>query len=417
MLDRVRSYVRRRFGPPSPPPLSALVLSGGGARAAYQAGVLHYIAEAFPGTNFPIQTGVSAGAINIAHLANHPGTFARAAGDLVANWEEITADHIFQSESSFHFLKRVVLGNGDGDEATDLLAHRHGFLDTSPLRAYLEATLSTVDGRLQGITDKIMRGDLKACAFVTTNYGTGQTVTWVQGEDITQWERPSRVSIQTTLTVDHIMASTALPIIFPAIRIGDAWYGDGGIRLTAPLSPAIHLGANRILAISTRYNRSRGEADQPVIHGYPPTAQIMGIMMNAIFLDMLDQDAVTLGRINQLLRRLPPRKWDGLKPIRLLLLRPSRDLGRLASGYELKITGALRLLTRGLGSDETKSPDWLSMLLFDREYMATLMNIGYEDGRRQHDVLEAFFDEDAPEAPLDESGALWLTKGSAQLVH
>ena len=178
--------------------------------------------------------------------------------------------------------------------------------------------------------------------------------------------------------------STALPLLFPAVRVGNAWYGDGGLRLTAPLSSAIHLGATSIFVISTRYGRSRREADEPVVVGYPPAAQIMGLLMNAIFLDMLDQDAHNMRLINDVVRNLPPQQRDGLRPIKLFVLRPSVDLGKLAGEYEFKVGGALRLLTRGLGTSDTKGSDWLSMLLFQDEYVDRLVQIGWEDGRRQH---------------------------------
>jgi NTE family protein len=192
------------------------------------------------------------------------------------------------------------------------------------------------------------------------------------------------------------MASTALPLLFPAVRVNGSWYGDGGIRLTSPLSPAVHLGATSIFVVSTRYPRSRREADMPAVVGYPPAAQVMGLLMNAIFLDVLDQDAFNMQRINELVRHLPPRKRNGLRPIKLLMLRPSIDLGRLAGEYELEVKGALQLLTRGLGTGETKSPDWLSMLLFENDYIDRILNIGWEDARKQHDEIARFLDDTVP---------------------
>ncbi|MDX1429736.1 MAG: patatin, partial [Rhodothermales bacterium] len=214
---------------------------------------------------------------------------------------------------------------------------------------------------------------------------------WVQGRNIGRWERPSRIGINTTLTVDHIMASTAIPILFPAIRIGDAYYGDGGMRLSAPLAPLVHLGSTRILAISTRYQRSRAEADDPAFVGYPPMSQIFGLLMNAIFLDALDQDALTMERINELLAQLPARKRMGLRPIELLVLRPSVDLGKLAGEYESKVTGVLGLISKSMGGKRSKSPDWLSMLLFEPDYVSRLIEIGYEDAHDQRATLEGFF--------------------------
>jgi NTE family protein len=156
------------------------------------------------------------------------------------------------------------------------------------------------------------------------------------------------------------MASSALPFFFPAIEVEGAWYGDGGIRLTAPLSPAVHLGASRIMAISTRFARSREQADRPAIVSYPPPAQVAGVLFNAIFLDQLDGDALELRRINDLIGRLPDSERDGFRRIELLMLRPSVDLGLLANEYEAELPRAFRFLTRGLGTKETRSNDMLS---------------------------------------------------------
>jgi NTE family protein len=382
------------FGAPPAAARHALVLSGGGARAAYQAGVIHYIAETFPEANFPILNGVSAGAINAAHIANYDGPFAASAASLVKTWESIHEEEVYTPASSFAFihgfLRHVIGGrwvrrsNGEDEE------ERRGLVDTAPLREYLKRQLETESGVLTGVSRNIERGRIRALAIATTNYLTGQTVTWVQGSDIRGWEQSNRVGINTTLTVEHIMASSALPILFPAVRLGNAWYGDGGIRLAAPISPVIELGADKILVVSTRYERSRREADEPSVNGYPPPATIIGVLMNAIFLDLVDRDARILERFNGLLEKIPPWKETSLRPLDMLLIRPSRDLAKMASQYEANPEGVLWLLTRGLGTGESKSPDWLSMLLFEHDYMMDLLTIGYEDGRRQRDDIERF---------------------------
>jgi NTE family protein len=175
------------------------------------------------------------------------------------------------------------------------------------------------------------------------------------------------------------MASSALPFLFPAVEVDEAWYGDGGIRLTAPLSPAVHLGARRIIAISTRYARSSDEAARPAIVSYPPPAQVAGVLYNSIFLDRLDGDALELQRINSLIARLPASERDGFRPIDLLMLRPSVDLGRLANDYEPELPRGLRFLTRGLGTRETRSNDMLSLIMFQNDYIRRLVDIGEAD--------------------------------------
>jgi NTE family protein len=186
------------------------------------------------------------------------------------------------------------------------------------------------------------------------------------------------------------MASASLPFFFPAVEVDGNWYGDGGIRLTAPLSPAVHLGASRIIAVSTRYARSRDEADQPVIAGYPPPAQVAGVLYNAIFLDQLDSDALEMRRINDLIARLPEAERNGHRPIELLLLRPSVDLGRLANEYEPELPRPFRFLARGLGTREMRSNDMLSLVMFQGNYVRRLLEIGEADAAARLDEIRRF---------------------------
>ncbi|HKI85517.1 MAG TPA: patatin-like phospholipase family protein [Thermoanaerobaculia bacterium] len=376
---------------PSPPQEGhdlALVLTGGGARAAYQVGVLRTVWHNFPDAAPQVITGVSAGAINAAFLAAHPGDSRDAAQDLRDLWLDIGPEDVFQIGTgtlTSNFLRwGVRLLSGGSAKAPQV----RSLLDTTPLRAFLERALSAVDGEIAGISNNLEKGRLKAFALSGLNYGTGQTVTWVQGCEISTWERPHRVSLKTRMTVDHVLASSSLPILFPAVNIQGNWYGDGGIRQSAPLSPPIHLGANRIIAVSTRYARSGGEAALPVISGYPPPAQILGTMLNAVFLDMIDQDALRLTRFNALLNELPEERRGGMRPIDLLVLRPSRDLGRLAAEYESKLPRTFRFLTRGLGTRETASPDLLSLLMFQSDYLAELIRVGERDTEARLDEIE-----------------------------
>ena len=374
------------------------MLSGGGARSAYQAGVIRYIAEAFPGLYFPILTGVSAGAINTSQLANHVGTLDAAARQLEGSWRDLSVERVFEVESGLSILWGMLWRDGsDGDGrrhplSTADVRGTHGLLDTTPLWHFLREKLdATEDGLLSGVQQNLDDGRLKAAAVITTSYTTGQTVTWVQGQDFDLWERPNRISFQAELTVGHVMASTALPLLFPAVRIGDAWYGDGGIRLSAPLAPAVHLGADRVLVISNHYKQSRAEADRPSVTGYPSAAQIIGILMNAIFADALDQDALMMDRVNKLVAELPKHRRMGMKTIDFFQLRPSVDLAKLGFEYKDRLPASVRFLTNGLGTGDTRSPDWLNVLLFLPEYVDRLMDIGYHDARDRHDDLAQFF--------------------------
>lgn len=365
----------------------ALVLSGGGARAAYQVGLLRYLRRAFPDFRFQIIAGTSAGAINAAYVAGHPGTMAEAAAGLADVWASLTFDNVFRVDASALAKSVVRWGTRLLSGGAHLVTRAKGLLDTAPLRTLLSSVMATVSGELVGIADNVENGRLSALALTTLNWATGQTVTWIEARDVTLSSNPQRRTAKARIGIDHVMASAALPLLFPAVRIGSSWYGDGGVRLLAPLAPAIHLGADRILAVSTRYRRTQSEADQPVVRGYPPPAQVIGTVLNAVFLDQIEQDAQALRRFNRLLSKLPPEQRDALRPIDLHILQPSVDLGKLAADYQEELPKGLNFLTRGLGSHETRSADLLSLLLFHPDYLQKLMEIGERDAEAAHERL------------------------------
>ena len=368
----------------------ALVLGGGGARAAYQVGFLRALGRMFPELEVPILTGVSAGAISAAYLANHPGAFGAASEDLARIWESLTVDTVFRSDSTSLLshamrwgLRLISGGKKIGQPA-------RGMVDTQPLRQFLHEVLHSADGKLTVANEKLASGRLRSLGITTTKYATNQSITWVQGKAGSDWARSNRRSVRAEITVEHVMGSCALPLFFPAVQINGEWHGDGGIRLTAPLAPALHLGAGRLIAISTRYQKTQIEADRPANEGYPPPATVLGVMLSAIFLDMLDYDAMNLQRLNELLESLPEEKRLGLRTAGLLLLRPSQDIGKLATVYEPSLPGLFRFLTRGMGTRETKSPDSLSMVLFEPEYLRRLIEIGEADAIQRREEITAF---------------------------
>ncbi len=345
----------------------------------------------FPELEVPLYTGVSAGGINAAHLANHTGSFQEKVEALVELWHSLTIDQVFDV-SPWSLARNVVrwgvelalLGGRDSETRV------RGFVDTRPLRDFLREHLSDDPKGFPGIAENLDAGKLKAVALSTTCYSTGQTTTWYEGRQIDEWERPNRVGVSGELHIEHVMASAALPLFFPAVKVGDGWYGDGGVRLTAPLAPSIHLGAGRILAVSTRYGRSAEEARQPNFTGYPAPAQIAGLLMNAIFLDLLDHDAAHLERINDLLARIPP---DGPRPFRqvdLFVVRPSHDIGKLAQEYEPALPKAFRFLTRRLGTQRSRSNDLISLIMFETGYLRRLIAIGEQDAQARLDGLQRF---------------------------
>ncbi len=383
-------------GAPAEPGGTALMLAGGGARAAYQAGVLSGIARRRPEQKIPILTGVSAGAINIGYLAAHPGDLEEAAAGLVRSWRSLTTEEVVRSDplSMLWIAVRWVMALLSG--GVRLAQRTRGLVDTRPLRSFLQRSM-----RAEGIAENVASGKLDALALSALSYQTGRTVTFVQTDRPVS--PPStgvhhRV-VRARITVDHIMASAAIPLLFPAVKVGQQWYGDGSFRYTAPLAPAIHLGAKRILAISARYRQSGWEARQPEVLSYPPPARIIGLLFNSVFLDTLDWDAARLRRINGLLAKIPEpgRDATGLRHVDLLVLRPSRDLGRLATEYQGRLPSTLRFFVRGLGSPDQRSADFLSYLLFESAYISRLIELGEDDVERDWPRIEAFLDGERPE--------------------
>jgi len=376
----------------------AVVLTGGGARAAYQVGFLRHLASRYPDFAPGILTGVSAGGILAADLAARKGLFADAVEDLSVLWRGLTMSDVFRvdpanlSSRVARWGLRLVSGGAPGTPRARSL------VDTAPLRELLVRSLQIApDGAIPGLAKNLASGVVDAFALTASSYTTGQSVTWVQrreGCGLLTWERPRRRSITGCVGVDHIMASSALPFFFPAVQIDGSWYGDGGIRLTAPLAPAVHLGARKIIAVSTRYPRFESEAGLPVANGYPPPAQVAGVLLNAIFLDLLDADALRLEQINGLVDRRPIESHDGLRHIDLLILRPSQDLGRLANQFEVDLPRGFRFLLRGLGSRETRSNDLLSLLMFQQDYIARLIALGEADARSRAAEIETFMADD-----------------------
>ena len=371
----------------------ALMLSGGGARAAYQIGFLRVLAREFPEVVPGILTGVSAGGINAAYLAARQEPFARKIDALAEIWGALRIDNVFRVDLRDLASRSVRWGGRLLSGGKYPMPPARSLVDTEPLHELLNGLLQAEDGEIAGISRNLAAGWLRAIALTASSYTTGQSVTWVQTCSdcgIDTWERPQRKSAASTLRVEHVMASSALPFFFPAVQVDGAWYGDGGVRLTAPLSPAVHLGAKRIIAISTRYARSREQADRPQITSYPPPAQVAGVLFNAIFLDQLDGDAMELRRINALIERLPETARDGFRRIDLFMLRPSVDLGQLANAYEPELPRAFRFLTRGLGTKETRSNDMLSLVMFQSDYVRRLIELGEADAAAKTRELGEF---------------------------
>lgn len=373
----------------------AVMLTGGGARAAYQVGLLKGLATHFPDLRIRIITGASAGAINAVYLAAQQGSLMEKARRLEAMWCELNCDSIYQFDWKAFLPFRAALASLMPKKTRFTRSRARALVDTAPLRSLLCRILETPCGHpIRGIEENVRSGELAALALMTLDYSTGQTVRWVQGRNFDRYEGPNRRTAATQLTVEHVLASAALPFVFPAVQIGNAYHGDGGIRLAAPLSPAVQLGATRIIAMSTGYQRLPEEAATPVVSGYPPAAQIVGQLLNAIFLDGIEEDVARMERMNDLLRKMAPDERDGLRPIDLLVLRPSVDLGKLSGAYEKFLPRKVKLLVRAMGVKETESPDFVSLLMFEPTFTQRIIALGEADVGSRLDEIRAFLGED-----------------------
>lgn len=367
----------------------AFALSGGGARAAYQTGVLSHIGERLPRLRVPYLTGVSAGAINVGFLASYRGDLREATRALKRRWLSLTSEEVLRTDPGSLLKVGLRVGGSLLGGGVGFSPRFRSLVDTAPLREFIARNIA-----VGAIGERIEAGFIEAVGLTAMSYQTGRAVLFVQGES---GARPRRASahyrlVRTKISVDHVLASASIPLVFPAVKLGQQYYGDGSFRSAAPLAPAIHMGASRIFTISARYRRSELEARQPDTTGYPPPARVLGLLLNSVFLDTLDWDAAALRRINHLIDRLPPdaSERQSLRRIGLLILRPSRDIGKLAREFEIELPPSLRFLVRGLGTQGAKNADFLSYLLFESEYIRALVELGEADAEANWDRIEAF---------------------------
>jgi NTE family protein len=373
----------------------ALALSGGGARGAYQVGALRALAELFPDqrqTPFPILVGASAGAITSSFLAARANAFPHGVARLVDFWSHIRPEDVFRTDAQtlakggLKWVADLSLGGWIG-------RHREkSLLRSDPLQTVLEARLD-----MDAVREHIERGTLHGIALTATDYRTNLAVTFFDGApEIAPWTRSTRLGDRQRLTIDHVMASSAIPIFFPAIRIGERYYADGCLRSMAPLSPAIHLGADRILAIGIR---SPGIRERPVesadgADAYPSLADTAGLFLNALFVESLETDIERLERINHTLEHVPgstvAANGISLRNIPLFVLRPSTDLGALAKDTLARLPVFVQYLFRGLGVSGSSGLDLLSYLAFDSAYTLKLLALGYADAMAQANALVDF---------------------------
>ena len=370
---------------------TALVLTGGGARAAYQVGVLRALAHILPHgapNPFPIVCGTSAGAINAAAIAAGATDFHRAARRLQLVWRNFRANQVYRTDpirlaaTGVRWLLEPVLRRFGMSKPVSLL-------DNTPLRELLKARLD-----LHEVGDVVSAGKLRALAITASSYDSGESITFYQGNDLLSgWRRARRVGVRVEIGVEHLLASSALPFIFPPTRIHREHFGDGSMRQMSPLSPALHLGAQRLFVISVGREISE-QPERVKVDTYPSLAQIAGHALNSIFLDGLESDIERLERINRTLRLIPPDSRDSevfqLREIDVMVMHPSQDLGALAAQYARTLPLMVRILLGAIGGMRRDGGTLVSYLLFEQDYCRALIDLGYKDTMMRREEVQRF---------------------------
>ncbi len=382
----------------------ALVLPGGGARAAYQVGVLQAILQITqertppgqqPQIPFRIITGTSAGAINAASLASNAMNFELAVERLQGVWRNFSVEKVFRCDTrtvlsnAWHWLVALIRGTLGKGKARSLL-------DNEPLRALLEAHI-----RMARI-DQVIRADvLQAVAVTAAGYSCGRAVSFYQSrEPVAPWSRRRRQGLEESLRLEHLMGSVAVPFIFPAVNIGGEYFGDGAVREGAPLSPAIHMGAERILVIGVRDPREAAETTE---HERPSFGYIAGYMLDALFQDGLQSDIERLARLNRIVEQAGGEaiaNLDGVpfRRITARLIVPSQSITDIAKRHAHRFPRAVKAMLRAIGGGALLK----SFLLFDSHYCGELVELGYADAMARRAGLEAFLFDAQPPGDVDQ---------------
>ena len=371
---------------------TALVLPGGGARGAFQVGVLRAIAEMVPHgciNPFPVISGTSAGAINSVVLASKARRFRVAVAELEKVWGHFRSEQVFRTggltmlKSSLHWFAAIVLGGM-------IVGTPKSLLDNAPLRSLLSRNI-----RFPRIQASIDAGHLHAVAVTAAGYGSARSTTFYQAANgVPPWSRTRRNGSRQPLNLDHLMASIAVPMIFPPVKIGGEYFGDGAMRQATPLSPAIHLGADRILVVGIRDEAALPAPDPDHPQPLPSFAQIAGYMLDTLFADGLYSDLERMTQINQLIDSVPESARSGslkrMRPIDTMVVLPSEDLRDIAHRHLKQMPLPVRTLLRGLRGRNKSEDRLLSFLLFEQAYTRELIELGYQDAMKVKDQLYEF---------------------------
>lgn len=373
---------------------AALVLTGGGARAAYQVGVIKAASEIWgeqPGNPFPILCGTSAGAVNAVALACFANEFATAVSRLTRIWRNFEVNQVYKARTgdivwSVAQWMSAMLGGW--------LVHQRplALLDNSPLRALLERHMD-----FDRIGRNIAAGHLHAVSVTCSGYSSGESLSFFEAHPgVLPWKRARRIGLRRPITVDHLMASSAIPFVFPAVKIHREYFGDGSMRQIAPVSPAIHMGATRMLVIANA--SSEGEGRSVAADRYPSPAQIAGHALASIFQDSLAVDLERLQRINETWGLIPPelreRAGVSLRPIETLVITPSQRLDDIAAKHAGSLPAALRRVLHGFGAYGRAGSSVLSYLLFERAYTRELVRLGHADAMARRSEIAALLRSD-----------------------
>jgi len=365
----------------------ALLLTGGGARAAYQVGVLSAIAELYPrnhGIPFKVLCGTSAGAINATALACYASCFRLGVKKLEWVWKHFQGRQVYRSDlvGVARHLLRLLAGNLLADYGNRI---RFSLLDASPLRQLLETLLD-----FRRIDRNIQHGYLEALAITASDYYHSRSITFFQGHPHHhEWRRAKRCGNRAIIGVQHLLASSAIPFIFPPVRVGQDFFGDGSIHQLSPFSPSIHLGAEQVLAISL----GQRPADLPVVpRPFPSSAIIAGHLLDTVFSDTINSDLERLQRINSTLGYLPPTRRSDLvlRPIDTLLIQPSANVDAIARRYYQDLPLAVRILLRMLGIKADSESSIASYLMFEQRYTQELIRLGRKDAKEQESAIRQF---------------------------
>lgn len=369
-----------------------LILSGGGARAAYQVGVLKAIQKILPketANPFDVIAGTSAGAINGVALASYAENYRIGIRHLERIWGGFQPDHIYRTDFTGvsaclgRLARTTLIGRKYKHDRVSLL-------DSSPLRELLSQVI-----QFDNIQKAIDNGALHAMSVTGSGLESGESVSFFQGHySITNWQRHRRIGYRARVTLDHLMASSAIPMVFPSVKINDEYYADGAVRQLAPISPALHLGAEKVLVIGVS-GVAHKRKEKVEITGYPTPAKVMGHMLNAAFLDSMETDVERLQRINRTVNMIPEnvRKKHGmeLKPIDLLEISPSESMDEIAGRHAHELPQAIKLFFGGSGNTSRNGSGILSYLLFSSGFCKDLIALGYKDGLARREEIEHFF--------------------------